>query len=104
MEPVNWPVSPATAKQGAPASPARADIETAAREFEGYLVGAMLRIGSRPLGGETLLDGGVGGRMYQELFYEEIARLSARGPGFGIADLLAGPERPERGPEGKGER
>jgi len=75
------------ADPGARAS--KPDLQTAAREFEGYLVGVMLRIGTHPLSEESPLDGGSGGRMYRELFYEEVARLASRGPGFGIADLLA---------------
>jgi len=87
MEPVSWPHTISAAEATSPA--AKPDLQTAAREFEGYLVGAMLRIGTRPLSEESPLDGGSGGRMYQELFYEEVARLASRGPGFGIADLLA---------------
>jgi len=77
------------------------DLATAASAFEGYLVGAMLRIGTRPVGGESPLDGGAGGRMYRELFFEEIARLAAQGPGFGLGTLLgadAGPN--DSGAEG----
>jgi len=87
MEPVSWPQTIPAAEAGSRAS--EPDLPTAAREFEGYLVGAMLRIGTRPLSEESPLDGGSGGRMYRELFYEEVARLASRGSGFGIADLLA---------------
>ncbi|MFQ5416757.1 MAG: rod-binding protein [Myxococcota bacterium] len=69
------------------------DLAQAAREFEGYLVGAMMRVGTRPLSGESLLDGGSAGRMYREQLYEEVARLAARGEGFGIARLLEGAAR-----------
>jgi len=83
----------------APVATARdADLATAASAFEGYLVGAMLRIGTRPVGGESPLDGGAGGRMYRELFFEEIARLAAQGPGFGIGALLGA----DAGPNGTG--
>ena len=97
MQPVGWPGVNVvgSADQG----PTAADLAQAAREFEGYLGGAMLRLGSKPLGGESLLDGGSAGRMYRELFYEEVARLAAQGTGFGIADLL---RQGVREPQGEG--
>jgi Rod binding domain-containing protein len=70
------------------------DLASAAREFESYLVGAMLRQGTRPLFGETPLDGGSAGRMYREQLLDEVARVATFGNGFGVGDLLEGPRPP----------
>jgi Rod binding domain-containing protein len=96
MEPVTWPPAATAPREGLMAAPrepraeSAPDLARAAQEFEAYLVGALLRTGTSPTSGEGLLDGGAGGRLYRELFYEEVARLAARGPGFGIAGLLRG--------------
>ena len=69
----------------------RTDLRTAAREFEGFLVGMLLS--HEPMVKDGLLSGGSAGRMYQELFYQEIARISAAGNGFGIAGLILSQSR-----------
>lgn len=65
-------------------------LREAARAFESLLVQQMLRQADRPLAGERWLDGGPAGRMYRELFFEEIAKLAARRGRFGVATLLEG--------------
>ncbi len=69
----------------------RTDLQSAAREFEGFLVGVLLS--HEPMVKDGLLGGGSAGRMYQELFYQEIARISAAGNGFGIAQLIVSQSR-----------
>ena len=86
-------------------APGETDLATAATAFEGYLVGAMLRIGTRPIGGdETPFDGGAGGRMYRELFFEEIRSClegneQVKLSGFGNFDLRDKSQRPGRNPK-----
>lgn len=78
------------------AVPRAPELAEAAREFEGFLVGALLRVGTRPVAGPTPLDGGSAGRMYREMLYQETARLAAARGDFGVASLL---ERQARGPQ-----
>ncbi len=59
-------------------------------EFESYLISQMLREGAKPVTEEHPLDGGRAGRMYRELFFEEIGKLAARQSGFGLTDSLQG--------------
>ncbi len=61
---------------------------SAAVEFEAYLLGSMLRQSTRPLWGDTPLDGGSAGRTYRELFYDQVARIAAERNAFGLARLL----------------
>jgi Rod binding domain-containing protein len=71
---------------------ARRDVpgpKAAIEDFEAYLIGEMLRRATKSEMGNSLLSGGEAGRMYQELFYEEIGRVAARSGGFGLGDALA---------------
>jgi Rod binding domain-containing protein len=63
--------------------------EAAINEFEAYLIGEMLRRATKSESESTPLDGGHAGRMYRELFYEEIGRIAARNGGLGLGDSLA---------------
>jgi Rod binding domain-containing protein len=63
--------------------------EAAVNEFEAYLIGEMLRRATKSESESTPLDGGPAGRMYRELFYEEIGRIAARNGGLGLGDSLA---------------
>jgi Rod binding domain-containing protein len=63
-------------------------LAEAVREFEGYFVGEMLRLASRGSAGKGALDGGSGGRLYREMFFEEIGRAVARSGGLGLARSL----------------
>jgi Rod binding domain-containing protein len=64
------------------------DLGTAAREFESYLVGELLRLSEESSLHEGILDGGSSGRMMRGLFHQEIARIVSERGGLGIADLL----------------
>ncbi len=57
-----------------------------AREFEALLVGEMTKIASKPLFGESVLGGGSAGRMWQELYMEQVVRAGAGR--FGIVDSV----------------
>lgn len=84
MDPVGAATAPRVERRDA-----EPDLARAARQFEGLLLQQMLRSAETPIGGgEPLLDGGPGGRMYRSLFYEHAAELSARRGGLGIAELL----------------
>ena len=74
------------AASGADRDPA---LREAAEAFEGYLVGALLRFGARPLDPDAPLVGGPAQRMYRELFFDEISKLAAVRGGFGIARLVS---------------
>lgn len=62
----------------------------AVRDFEALLLGTLLRAGTKPLAGRTLLDGGSAGRMYREMLLQELARQATRSGGFGLGRLLDG--------------
>ena len=66
-------------------------VASAAAEFEGHLLGAMLRMGTLKLGESHPLDGGSAGRMYRELLYEEIGRIAGERGALGISQLLETP-------------
>ena len=88
------------------------DLETAATEFESYLLGEFLRLSEAASLYEGPMDGGHAGKMMKSLFHQEVARIVAENGGFGIARMLvedardsgaggaAGPDAPE----GEGER
>ncbi len=77
------------------------ELADAAREFEGLLLGMLLRSATQPLAGESLLDGGSAGRMYRELFFEEIARLAARRDELGFGGMLETQLTPAAGADGE---
>ena len=66
----------------------RVSLRDASREFECMLIGTLLRQASQPIAGGSLLDGGSAGRMYRELFYQEIARIAAHRDDLGLGDLV----------------
>ena len=70
------------------APPEERDLHEAIREFEGYFVGALLRQAA-PSGDSGPMGGGQGGKLYQELFFEEIGKLVAKRSALGLADQLA---------------
>ena len=80
----------------------QASLSEATREFEGLLVGTLLRLSSQPIAGEGLLDGGSAGRMYRELFFQEIARIAAQRDGFGLGALLEASARRNEPAEAEG--
>ena len=57
-----------------------------AREFEAMLVGEMMKQAGKPMLGEGLLSGGSAGRMWQEMFLDQIVRDG--GGSFGIAGVV----------------
>ena len=63
-------------------------LKQAVSEFEAYFVGEMLRRAGKSSLNTGLLDGGKGGRMFREMFYEEIGRIAARRGGLGLADAV----------------
>jgi len=63
-------------------------LEMAAREFESYLIGEVLRRSEAMSLHEGILDGGSSGRMMRGLFHEEIARIVAERGGLGVAALM----------------
>jgi Rod binding domain-containing protein len=79
-------------------------LAEAIREFEGYFAGEMLRIASRASAGAGALDGGSGGRLYREMFFEEIGRAVARSGGLGLARSLGADSAGEAGEPGRAER
>ena len=58
--------------------------QAVAREFEALLVGEMTKIATKPVFGESVLSGGTSGRMWQEMFLEQVVRQGAGR--FGIAE------------------
>lgn len=62
--------------------------ERAAKEFEAMILTEMLKAGSKPVMGETLLDGGSAGRMAREQLYAQLAIEATRGGGLGLAKQL----------------
>ncbi len=64
------------------------DLETAASEFEAYLIGELLRLSEASALHEGPLAGGHGGKMMKSLFHEEIARTVAANGGLGVARML----------------
>ena len=65
------------------------DEETALRAFDAYFIGEMLRQ-SAPKESSGLFDGGQAGRMYQDHWYQEMAKLIAEKGDFGLAGALKG--------------
>lgn len=72
--------------------PRDTDIATAAREFEGLLLGNLQQSSAKPLFGEHPLDGGSAGRMYREMWLQELSRLTTVGGGLGLARMLGADE------------
>ncbi len=60
----------------------------AAREFEAYFVDQLLRLGSQPLFGDTPLSGGEGGKLYRDLFHQELARIVSERQELGIGAAI----------------
>ena len=75
----------------APSAPEKTDMNRAVQEFEAYFLGEMLRVSSRTSSTNGLLDGGDAGRMYREMFLEEIGRLASKRGGLGLAESLGIP-------------
>ncbi len=65
------------------------DTGRVAREFEALLLAEMMKTASKPLGVSGILDGGSAGKMYREMFLDEVARMTAARGGLGLADSLA---------------
>lgn len=64
-------------------TPARKPVETTAREFEGVLVGQMLKAMMATLGEET--PGGAGEEMFRGVLAEKIGTQIAAGRGIGLS-------------------
>lgn len=71
----------AKAEQNDPAA-----LRKVAQEFEALLVGEMMKQSGKPLMGEGLLSGGSAGRMWQEMFLDQVVREG--GGSFGIAEAV----------------
>ncbi len=67
----------------------RVEESEALRAFDAYFLGEMLRR-SAPSNPTGLFDGGTAGRMYQDHFYQELARIVAEQGSFGLASTLEG--------------
>ena len=63
-----------------------AALQKVAREFEALLVGEMMKQAGKPMLGESMLSGGSAGRMWQEMFLDQIVREG--GGSFGIAEAV----------------
>lgn len=57
-----------------------------AREFEALLVGEMMKQASKPMLKEGLLSGGSAGRMWREMFLDQIVHQGAGS--FGLAEAI----------------
>ena len=66
-----------------------ADEKGALKSFEAYVLGDILKR-TAPKDSTGLFDGGQAGRMYQDHFYQEIARVIAENGDFGLAKQLEG--------------
>ena len=66
-----------------------ADEKTALRAFDAYFLGEMLKR-TAPQNPTGLFDGGQAGRMYQDHYYEELARIIAQSGSFGVSGALEG--------------
>ena len=79
-----------------------ADEKRALKSFEAYVLGDILKR-TAPKDSTGLFDGGQAGRMYQDHFYQEIARVIAENGDFGLAKQLEGhlvdAEPEEAGPD-----
>jgi Rod binding domain-containing protein len=73
------------------------DLDTAAREFESYLLGEFLRLAEASSLYEGPMDGGNAGRLMKSLFHEEVARIVAESGGIGVARMLQHELGPEAG-------
>jgi Rod binding domain-containing protein len=65
------------------------DAHRVAREFEGLLLAELMKTASKPLGVSEILDGGSAGKIYREMFLDEVARMSAARGGLGLAKAIA---------------
>jgi Rod binding domain-containing protein len=65
------------------------DSGRVAQEFEALLLAELMKTASTPLGVSGILDGGSAGRLYREMFLEQVARMSAARGGFGLGSALA---------------
>ncbi|MCP3983644.1 MAG: hypothetical protein GY723_04605 [bacterium] len=61
-------------------------LQKVAREFEALLVGEMMKQASKPLLEEGMLSGGSAGRMWNEMFLDQIVREG--GGSFGLAEAV----------------
>ena len=66
-----------------------ADLASAARDFESLLLHQALKSGTRPLSKGGLLDGGSAGKLFRDLFLEEVAKIATRERGLGLAAEIA---------------
>jgi len=64
------------------------DAARVAREFEALLLTEVMKTASTPLGLSRILDGGSAGRLYREMFLEEVVRMGATRRGLGLAKAL----------------
>ncbi len=69
-------------------------MQEAVGEFEAYFIGEMLRIGGKSSTEDSLLDGGEAGRMYKEMLFEELGRITAKRGALGLVQSLAAEEQP----------
>ncbi len=65
------------------------DADRVAQEFEALLLAEMMKTASKPLGVSEILDGGSAGKIYREMFLDEVARMSAARGGLGLAKAIA---------------
>ncbi len=74
--------------QGTGSAREQAQLQTAAREFEGVFLGLLLKAmrGSQPSGG--LFREGSDSQMYREVFDQEVGRAMAKAGGIGLAQMI----------------
>ena len=72
-------------------------MKEAVGEFEAYFIGEMLRIGAKSSSENSLLDGDQAGRMYKEMLFEELGRITSKQRALGLVQSLAaeGPAQTE---------
>lgn len=64
------------------------DLETAASEFEAYLLGEFLRLSEASSLHEGPMDGGKAGKMMRSMFHQQIAQIVGQHGGLGVARML----------------
>jgi len=83
-----------------PATPPE-DLRSACQEFEGLLLGMLLREMYATVSRSGLLGGNSGREIFEDLWTQELALLAARAGPLGVADQLEQALTPEAGAPGE---
>lgn len=65
------------------------DVGRVSQEFEALLLAELMKTALTPLGVSETLDGGSAGKIYREMFLDEVARMTAARGGLGLAKEIA---------------